>query len=179
MLASPAGPAGEDASSCLGADPFRLAQANINPVTGLSTDYLNHFNEAVMLLELVPAMPECRLDFLAWRPLSYHEHFAASRLTQREFAIAAYELADPLTRSEFDALCEAINAAVVAARDSLHPDLAPDAAARIAAEAAAWLKPLVARASAVIHGLDVAAGGPACIQEPQSAIDAIIERHAP
>jgi hypothetical protein len=26
---------------------------NINPVTGLSTDYLNHFTEAIMLLELL------------------------------------------------------------------------------------------------------------------------------
>ena len=31
---------------------------NINPVTGLSTDYLNHFTEAIMLLELLPADPE-------------------------------------------------------------------------------------------------------------------------
>ena len=27
---------------------------NINPATGLSTDYLNHFTEAIMLLEIVP-----------------------------------------------------------------------------------------------------------------------------
>lgn len=37
----------------------RLRVANINPRTGLATDYLNHFNEAVMLLEMVPDMPEC------------------------------------------------------------------------------------------------------------------------
>jgi hypothetical protein len=28
----------------------RLRAANINPRTGLATDYLNHFNEAIMLL---------------------------------------------------------------------------------------------------------------------------------
>ena len=40
---------------------------NINPVTGLSTDYLNHFTEAIMLLELLPADPELSrsLDMLA------------------------------------------------------------------------------------------------------------------
>ena len=42
----------------------RLRAANINPHTGLATDYLNHFNEAVMLLEMVPDMPECAEDFL-------------------------------------------------------------------------------------------------------------------
>ncbi|MDP3655070.1 MAG: hypothetical protein Q8R67_25705, partial [Rhodoferax sp.] len=33
-----------------------LRAANINPRTGLATDYLNHFNEAIMLLEMVPDM---------------------------------------------------------------------------------------------------------------------------
>ena len=28
-----------------------LVEANINPNTGLSTDYLNHFNEMVMMIE--------------------------------------------------------------------------------------------------------------------------------
>ena len=54
--------------------------ANINPKTGLATDYLNHFNEAIMLLEMIPSMPECTGDFLAWEPLSYAEHFIASQL---------------------------------------------------------------------------------------------------
>ncbi|WP_213030289.1 hypothetical protein, partial [Acinetobacter baumannii] len=49
----------------------QLKAANINPRTGLATDYLNHFNEAIMLLEMVPDMPECAEDFLAWTPLSY------------------------------------------------------------------------------------------------------------
>ena len=53
----------------------QLRAANINPRTGLATDYLNHFNEAVMLLEMIPDMPECAEDFLTWRPLSYAEHF--------------------------------------------------------------------------------------------------------
>ncbi len=52
-------------------DEARAAQlraANINPRTGLATDYLNHFNEAVMLLEMVPDMPECAEDFLDLDP---------------------------------------------------------------------------------------------------------------
>jgi hypothetical protein len=180
MTGSPAKcAAGDDEGACPAADPFRLAAANINPVTGLSTDYLNHFNEAIMLLEMLPATPDCRADLLAWQPLSYYEHFAASRLTHRELTIAAYDLADPLTRGQFDDLCEAMNATVVAARESMRPELPPQAAAAIAGEAAAWLRPLVARASAVIHGLDVDTGRPASIQEWQNAIDVIIGRHAP
>ena len=59
-------------------DEARAAQlraANINPRTGLATDYLNHFNEAVMLLEMIPDMPECAEDFLGWQPLSYARAF--------------------------------------------------------------------------------------------------------
>src|SRR3954453_20050951 len=78
----------------------RLRGANINPRTGLATDYLNHFNEAVMLLEMVPDMPECAEDFLTWSPLSYAEHFWASNFKARDLAIEAYELSD--ARIPFD-----------------------------------------------------------------------------
>ncbi|MGH6975854.1 MAG: hypothetical protein ACREED_02395, partial [Stellaceae bacterium] len=50
---------------------FALCDANINPVTGLATDYLNHFNEAIMLLEMLSSFPDCIDDFLGWQPLSY------------------------------------------------------------------------------------------------------------
>src|SRR6187401_1474712 len=79
-----------------------LRAANINPRTGLATDYLNHFNEAIMLLEMIPAMPECTDDFLLWEPLSYPEHFLQSGFKGRDLAIAAYEAADPNLRARFD-----------------------------------------------------------------------------
>src|ERR1700681_4409064 len=78
-----------------------LQAANINPRTGLATDYLNHFNEAVMLLEMIPDMPECAEDFLGWRPLTYREHFMASHFEARDLAIEAYDCADAGVRIEF------------------------------------------------------------------------------
>jgi hypothetical protein len=90
-------------------DEARAAQlraANINPRTGLATDYLNHFNEAIMLLEMVPDLPECASDFLEWRPLTYAEHFIASNFRARDLAIEAYQTADATIRSEFDALTD-------------------------------------------------------------------------
>src|SRR5260370_29021070 len=80
----------------------RLRAANINPRTGLATDYLNHFNEAVMLLEMIPDMPECAEDFLGWNPLSYREHFTGSNFRARHLAIEAYDSAAAKTRGEFD-----------------------------------------------------------------------------
>src|ERR1700728_4018755 len=87
----------------------RLRAANINPRTGLATDYLNHFNEAIMLLEMIPDMPECAEQFLEWRPRSYREHFAASNFRARELAIAAYDSANPQIRTEFDNITAAMS----------------------------------------------------------------------
>src|SRR5580700_4230241 len=85
----------------------QLCAANINPRTGLATDYLNHFNEAIMLLEMIPDMPECADDFLGWQPLSYREHFTASSFGARDLAIEAYNSADTVIRTEFDNLTSA------------------------------------------------------------------------
>src|SRR6476646_8935301 len=81
-------------------DPVRLDGTNINPVTLLATDFLNHFNEAIMLLEMLPMAPDCKDDFLAWHPMSYPQHFAASNFKHRDLAIAAYEVVDPQYRRQ-------------------------------------------------------------------------------
>lgn len=76
---------------------------NINENTLLATDYLNHFNEIVMLLEMVPSMPECYEDAALWRPKSYAEHFRDSCFSDAELAILAYDNAPANYRQAFDA----------------------------------------------------------------------------
>lgn len=134
------------------AEAMRLARANINPKTGLATDYLNHFSEAIMLLELLPGSPEFRDDFLRWRPSSYREHFSVSRSATHRVAIAAYERADPYARTRLDALAGAMTAVLEATRAALRAGLPHTVVAALAHETAAVLKPLVARAGAVING---------------------------
>lgn len=126
--------------------------ANVNPLTGLATDYLNHFIEAVMLLELISSCPDCRDDFLSWRPMSYREHFAASRFKTRDMAIAAYEAADPNVRANLDALAGTMTALLEATRSVLLSGMLPETAALLAGRVVASLKPLIARAGAVING---------------------------
>jgi hypothetical protein len=87
-------------------DPARLIAANINPTTLLATDYLNHFNEASMMLEMLPEIPDCITDLVQWRPLTYAEHFTESNFKDRELAIAAHELADPDARRRLDELAD-------------------------------------------------------------------------
>ena len=157
-------------------DSERLAEAKINPVTGLASDYLNHFNEAIMLLEMLSSCPECIEDFLAWRPASYRDHFAGSRFKGRDLAIAAYDAADPALRERLDALTGTMTAMLEATRAALDSGLAPEAGGLIAEAVAARLKPLIARAGALINGdADPERDEPSA---PQAVIDGLMQRGA-
>src|SRR3984885_12491288 len=130
----------------------QLQAANINPRTGLATDYLNHFNEAIMLLEMIPDMPECSEDFLAWQPLSYAEHFTASNFKARDLAIEAYEAADAKIRAEFDKLTSAMTSILTAVSTAMREARQDKTRATLAEQATGWVKPLVAMAGGIING---------------------------
>lgn len=130
----------------------QLLAANINPRTGLATDYLNHFNEAIMLLEMIPDMPDCAEDFLGWQPLSYCEHFKASNFKARELAIAAYDSADHDLRAEFDNLTATMTSILVAVGDAMRQVRHDRTRATLAEEATNWVKPLVTLAGGIING---------------------------
>jgi hypothetical protein len=85
-------------------DPMALAAANINPKTGLATDYLNVFNEAVMLFGLLAEMPDMLDELKHWEPLTYEEHFARSGFQAKELAVSAYRHSDPTVKEPFDRL---------------------------------------------------------------------------
>jgi hypothetical protein len=153
----------------------RLIEANINPDTGLATDYLNHFNEAIMMIELAPQMPDCIEDLRAWRPLTYCEHFSASNFKERELAIAAYELAEPGLRRRLDELAACMNALLLATTAAMAA-ASLDGLGTIAAAALTQLRPLVARTGAVIHGAGVATVATAEVEATQAAVDALFDR---
>jgi len=129
-----------------------LLAANINPRTGLATDYLNHFNEAIMLLEMIPDMPECSEDFLGWQPLSYREHFTASNFRARDLAIEAYESADAAIRTEFDQLTTAMTSILTAVSAAMREAQQDKTRATLAEQATGWVKPLVMQAGGIING---------------------------
>lgn len=155
----------------------RLALANINPATGLATDYLNHFNEAIMLLEMTSMAPDCLEDFVDWEPMSYTEHFDHSQFKDRELAVAAYAAADPGARRSLDAIGHDMSVILTAIRDAMRRKLSPETATLLAQSAVGWLKPMVARAGAVINGTDDMADA-AAEAAPQAAVDALMEHRA-
>jgi len=69
----------------------RIADANINQQSLLATDYLNHFNEVAMILEMLPDMPDFVEDVKSWSLKSYKQHFEESTFSDKELAIAAYD----------------------------------------------------------------------------------------
>ncbi|MEO1039495.1 MAG: hypothetical protein AAFX09_08105 [Pseudomonadota bacterium] len=126
----------------------RLRAANIHPETGLATDYLNHFNEVVMLLEMLADVPDCAEDVLDWSPASYSEHFERSGFADKELAVQAYEAAPKALRAHFETVIEALNEELIAAQQTLR---AGDAAAA-SERANGDIKLLLAAAGAAIHG---------------------------
>lgn len=129
-----------------------LKAANIHPRTGLATDYLNHFNEAIMLLELIPDMPECATDFLEWRPLTYAEHFIASNFKGRDLAIEAYETADPALRAEFDHMTATMTNILTAVSQAMREVTQDSTRTKLAVQALSWLKELVQATGGLING---------------------------
>ena len=175
MSLSSALPANGPAAAPVAFDRAWLEGTNINSVTCLATDYLNHFNEAIMLLEMLPMAPECKDDFLAWEPMSYCEHFAASNFKHRDLAIAAYAAADPAYRNELDGITRHMTGILTATRSGMERELSSRTLGVLADSTARWLKPLVARAGSVINGELV---GTVTTEETaaQDTIDALFDR---
>lgn len=97
----------------------QLAAANINPESFLATDYLNHFNEIVMLMEMVPDMPELLEEAIEWSPKTYSEHFAESGFQAKELAIQAYGLAPVVFKSPFETVCNEMQSTIEATVNGL------------------------------------------------------------
>jgi hypothetical protein len=133
----------------------RAKNTNVNDRTLLATDYLNHVNEIIMLLELVPDAPECLEDCRAWQPMSYVEHFEASSIADRDLAIEAYAFSPPEFRANFDRLTAEMHRVIAGALASVEAATAQgdeERVRRVIELAVGALKTMVDHASSTIHG---------------------------
>ncbi|MFZ5834917.1 MAG: hypothetical protein ACOY2B_05975 [Pseudomonadota bacterium] len=133
----------------------RLAEGtNINSRTLLATDYLNHFNEIIMLIEMISDMMECIEDVAAWTPKSYQDHFRDSGFSDRDLAVAAYEYVPAQYRTPFERLIKQLNALVLQVASKLVAASATGDQAEIAAAAlfGPELRLLAEKAGAIING---------------------------
>lgn len=133
----------------------RAKGSNVNDRTLLATDYLNHVNEIIMLMEIVPDAPECLEDCRAWRPVSYVAHFEASSIADRDLAIAAYAFSPPEFRDAFDRLVSDMHRIIGGALAGLEAAAArgdADRARHVVDLAVTALRRMVDQASSTIHG---------------------------
>ena len=131
----------------------QLIDANVNPATGLATDYLNLFNEAVMLFEMGLDMPDMAEELVDWHPRGYIEHFEQSGFEMKDVVVAAYMFAPGDIREAFDVT---VARALSVFDSSVHILLSThvmDEAARADLDARlAEMKALVIEMDAHIHG---------------------------
>ncbi len=151
--------------------PERLRAANIHPETRLATDYLNHFNEVIMLLELVPSMPDCVDDVLGWEPASYEEHFVRSHYRDKELVLTAFAAAPAGPKRRFLALVAEMDTIMLDALAQLRTQGGTPHAGLIAEEAANALKHLAARTAGVMNAAATEDDAPT-----QDAVDALMTR---
>jgi len=152
----------------------RLVAANINPKTGLSTDYLNHFNEMVMLIELYPSAPDLREEILGWKLLSYREHFETSGFRAKALALLAHDLAAPALKKSLDVIIAEIETVLLLAQNAIAGERFHGEANPTLHESAEAVEMLIARASALINGL--AEPQEASADDAQAAVDALFRR---
>jgi len=135
----------------------RLKGSNINEQTLLATDYLNHFNEIVMTLEMVADMPELLAEAKAWTPKTYQEHFLDSTFSDKDLAIEAYEIAPARYRKPFEAALASINGLIALTIERAEAAVAAGETERlrhVTSEACRLIQRLMDVASAIIHGSD-------------------------
>lgn len=86
---------------------------NIQEDSLLATDYLNHFNEIIMLLDIIPSMPECFEDMRDWKPKTYQAHFFDTNFQNKDLAVHAYYNAPARYRQPFDQVVSRMDSLLV------------------------------------------------------------------
>lgn len=133
----------------------KAAGSNLDPETLLATDYLNHFNEIVMLLEMVPDMPEIMEEVKMWAPKSYCDHFRDSTIADKDIAVEAFDFVPSRFKTPFDQTVSQLDNTVAIAVEKLDVYIASDQGDLLREQAKAFsqmIQRLLDTASGIIHG---------------------------
>jgi hypothetical protein len=172
-MPNPTGVAAEAAASPASAetadDGFAAACA------GLSNDFLNHYSEALMLIEMAADDPAIGAELQEWRPIGYRAYFASSELRRAAAALAAYDALPERRRQAFERLVASMDTLATMAVFALQPPSTPESIPWIVEATAPALRELIAKAAAFLNsgGQDLAPDRAA--DEAQAVIDRIIE----
>jgi hypothetical protein len=156
-------------------DPGAPPPLGFAAVEGLSNDYLNHFSEILMLVELAPVDADVIEDLADWRPADYPTYFASSQLRRAPQARAAYDALETDRREAFEQVVNAMDQLATTAIRALRPPTEPEDAALVAGVTAPALRRLIAQAGAFLNsgGRDLPDSSE--IEEAQTVIDRLLE----
>jgi hypothetical protein len=135
----------------------KVEGTNIDSRSLLSTDYFNHFSSVIMLLGMLPEMPELLDEIDAWTFISYTDHFKESGLDFAPLAIEAYEFVPPKLRAKFERKVEEISDFVDISRLALRRLLDmgdTDRFAEYARRTSRDMQMMVDDGGAIVHGHD-------------------------
>jgi hypothetical protein len=133
----------------------RVSGTTIDSSTLLSTDYFNLFNEVIMLLGMLPDMPDMLDEVSAWEFKTYAQHFETSGLAFAPLAIEAYPHAPASALTSFEQNIEKMRSMIEEAKLVLRAELAGgdmDVFAGRAIRYSMELQRLVDTGSAIVHG---------------------------
>ncbi len=133
----------------------KVRGTNISETTLLATDYLNHFNEIVMMLDMVPSMTEFLDELREWQPKSYQQHFREASFSDAALAVEAYDHVPLKYREPFEEIVALLDRFVATAVRRLDDSVAAGDHASTAAVATDYserLMKLIDLTGAIIHG---------------------------
>ncbi len=133
----------------------RLVGTNIDPRSFLSTDYFNHFNEVIMMLNMLNDAPELLDEIDKWSYKTYREHFMTSELGFAPLAIEVYDYSPTDLRERFDKLTVQMSMLVVEMRLKLRRALEEgqkEKFAEMAYLASMELQGMIDDGGAIVHG---------------------------
>jgi hypothetical protein len=91
-------------------DLIKQASNLVNPSSGIANDFLNQYNEVLLLVENLPVLlPEMVAELLSWKKKSYEEYFTTSPLPGGDIAIKIYNTLNKGFRNRFEAQINKIN----------------------------------------------------------------------
>jgi hypothetical protein len=153
------------------------AAAALHPVSRMSTDFLNQYNEVAMTLDMLADWPDMLEEFRDWRCRSYVEHFAQSGLCASESIIAAYAQTPDEIRVPFEALDRILGALTQSGLQALFAVPHGPALAQVGQSLANHMRQLVDELDGLInrHGTIVVEDAPLAAGLDQSSIDSLFD----
>lgn len=156
------------------------AAALVNPASGIANDYLNHFNEILLMIENLPILlPDMIEDIWQWKPVSYTEYFKKSPLPGSADTLRIYDGLDKTFRNDFEAMIELLDRIVLSSIEVIFthrtPDgtIEPEAIAEICEQYSGDLRVVLDRtADLVNHGYAPP------LERPQHMADRLMAAHS-